>query len=210
MLDITTLILGPVQTNVYLVGDPATREAVVVDPAWEGEEISAQAKRRGWQISALWVTHAHFDHIAGAGPLAVAFKPTPPAMLHSQDLPLWQMQGGAPIFGLCIPPVPEPKVFLHHGQTLKLGNYEFEVRHTPGHTPGHVIYSCANEKIAFVGDVIFQGSIGRTDLPGGDFETLLESIRTQVFNLPDDTRLFCGHGAETTVGEERQYNPFLR
>ena len=113
------------------------------------------------------------------------------------------------LFGLKIDPGPEPTIDLEHGQILHLGRYRFEVRHAPGHTPGHVMFYCAEQKVLFCGDVIFQGSIGRTDLPGGDYQTLMNSIRTQVLSLPEDTRLLTGHGPETTVGLERRYNPFL-
>ncbi|MCK5428468.1 MAG: MBL fold metallo-hydrolase, partial [Anaerolineales bacterium] len=128
---------------------------------------------------------------------------------HPKDYPLYRMQGGAPLFGMKIDPGPEPTVDLQHGQILHLGNYQLEVRHAPGHTPGHVVFYCAEEAVMFCGDVIFQGSIGRTDLPGGDFNTLINSIRSEIFTLPDETRLLTGHGPETTVGIERQYNPFL-
>jgi len=119
------------------------------------------------------------------------------------------MQGGAPLFGMKIDPGPEPTVDLQHGQLLNLGEFQFEVRHTPGHTPGHVVFYCSQEAVVFCGDVIFQGSIGRTDLPGGDFSTLMNSINSEILALPDETRLLTGHGPETSVGIERQYNPFL-
>jgi glyoxylase-like metal-dependent hydrolase (beta-lactamase superfamily II) len=119
------------------------------------------------------------------------------------------MQGGAPFFGMRIDPGPRPSIDLEHGQMLPIGAYTFEVRHAPGHTPGHVIFYCAAERVAFCGDVIFSGSIGRTDLPGGSFDILMRSIKTQVLTLPDETRLFSGHGPQTSVGQERAENPFL-
>ena len=108
-----------------------------------------------------------------------------------------------------IDPGPKPTLFVDHGQVLHLGQFAFEVRHTPGHSPGHVIFYCANLGLAFCGDVIFRGGIGRTDLPGGNYEALMESIRGQVFSLPAETRLLSGHGLETSVGIERVYNPFF-
>jgi hydroxyacylglutathione hydrolase len=108
-----------------------------------------------------------------------------------------------------IPPSPEPSISLKHGQLLTLGTQTFEVRHCPGHTPGHVVFYCAAEKVMFCGDVIFWGGIGRTDLPGGDYATLIGSIRTHILSLPNNTRLLSGHGGETTVGVERLDNPFL-
>lgn len=210
MLEVITLVLGPVQTNAYLVADPARQEAVVIDPAWDGEAILAEARRRNWQITGVWVTHAHFDHFGGAAGLIRPLVPPPPLGLHPADLPLWRMGGGAALFGIPIDPAPQPSMELTPGSILHLGSYAFEVRHAPGHTPGHVIFYCESERLAFCGDVIFQGSIGRTDLPGGSYTTLMQSIQTQVLTLPDDTRLYSGHGAPTTVGEERLSNPFLQ
>jgi glyoxylase-like metal-dependent hydrolase (beta-lactamase superfamily II) len=210
MLSILTLPLGPVETNAYLVADPASGEAVVIDPAWDGQRILKEARRRGWRITNLWLTHAHFDHLGGAAAVAEGVTPMPPVALHPGDYGLWRVQGGAALFGMEIEPCPEPTVDLSQFIRLHLGDAEFEVRHAPGHTPGHVVFYCAEEGVAFCGDVIFQGSIGRTDLPGGDYGTLIHSIRTQILSLPDDTRLLSGHGPETTVGVERLYNPFLR
>lgn len=210
MLEIINLVLGPVQTNAYLVADSDTNEAVVVDPAWDGKKILEAAQARGWRITSIWLTHAHFDHFGGAAAVADGCKPMPPVALHPADYPLWRMQGGAPLFGMRIDPGPEPKVELQPGMVMRLGKATFEVRHTPGHTPGHVIFYCPQARIAFCGDVIFKDSIGRTDLPGGSHAVLLSSIQTQVLSLPDDTKLYSGHGEMTTVGEERSGNPFLR
>jgi len=209
MLSIVTLTLGPVQTNTYIVADPGTGEAIVIDPAARGDLIVDEAEKRGWRISSIWLTHAHFDHLAGAGAVADRCTPSPPVALHSADYSLWRFQGGAPLFGMQIDPGPEPTINLVHGQILFLGNNKFEVRHAPGHTQGHVIFYCSDEKVLFCGDVIFNGSIGRTDLPGGDFDTLIESIHAQILTLPDETRVLSGHGPETTVGEECRTNPFL-
>jgi glyoxylase-like metal-dependent hydrolase (beta-lactamase superfamily II) len=196
-------------TNTYLIADPESKEAAVIDPADKGRMIVGEAEKRGWRIGHIWLTHAHFDHLAGAGGVADHLNPAPPVALHREDYPLWRMQGGAMLFGLRIDPGPEPTIDFKQGMTLWLGGNTFEVRHAPGHTPGHVLLYCEAEKVAFVGDVIFQGSIGRTDLPGGDYDTLIQSIRQQVLTLPDETRLLSGHGPETTVGEERENNPFL-
>jgi glyoxylase-like metal-dependent hydrolase (beta-lactamase superfamily II) len=210
MLEIATFTLGLVETNTYLIADPSTGEAAVIDPAWDGERIVAEAQQRGWRIGNIWLTHAHFDHLAGAAGVADHSTPAPPVALHPEDYPLWRAQGGAPLFGMSIDPGPEPTIDLAHGQILRVGSSQLEVRHAPGHTRGHVIFYCPAENVAFCGDVIFQGSIGRTDLPGGDYDTLIASISAQVLTLPDDTRLLSGHGPETTVGFERVYNPFLQ
>ncbi len=209
MLEIITMVLGPVATNAYLVGDTQTHQAVVVDPAWDGELIVEEARRHTWQIQQIWVTHAHFDHIGGIDGIVKVIIPTPKIYLHPSDLPLYSAQGGATLFGMRIGATPEPSVRLKHGQVLTLGERCFEVRHCPGHTPGHVVFYCAAEKVIFCGDVIFWGSIGRTDLPGGDYDSLIHSIRTQILSVPNETRLLSGHGGETTVGVEHRDNPFL-
>jgi hydroxyacylglutathione hydrolase len=209
MLKIITMVLGPVATNAYLVGDSDSHSAVVIDPAWDGELIVEEAKRHTWHIQQIWLTHAHFDHIGGIEGIIKNSTTAPQIALHPSDLPLYSAQGGAALFGMRIGIVPEPTVQLKHGQKLTLGEHSFEVRHCPGHTPGHVVFYCNVEKVMFCGDVIFWGSIGRTDLPGGDYDTLLRSIHSQILTLPNDTRLLSGHGGETTVGVERRDNPFL-
>lgn len=210
MLSIHTFVLGPVQTNSYLIADDDTGDAVVIDPAWDGHIILGEAQKLGWRIGNLWLTHAHFDHIGGAAEIVEGVNPPPHVALHPEDSTLWRNQGGASFFGMRIDPGPEPTIDLHQGQILNLGSKELEVRHAPGHTLGHVIFYCAQDAVVFCGDVIFRYSIGRTDLPGGDYNTLINSIRTQILTLPDETRLLSGHGPKTTVGEERVGNPFLR
>lgn len=209
MLEIVPFVLGPVQTNAYLVADPASGDAAVIDPAWDGAVILEAARKRGWRIAHLWYTHAHFDHIGGAAAIADASNPLPLVALHPADHALWRMQGGAALFGFQIDPGPEPSIDLVDGLRLRLGRLEFEVRHTPGHTPGHTILHVPALEACFCGDLIFRGSVGRADLPGGNWQQLLESIKTKLLTLPDETRLLPGHGAETSVGEERRSNPFL-
>jgi glyoxylase-like metal-dependent hydrolase (beta-lactamase superfamily II) len=209
MLAIEIFVLGPVETNAYLVADSVSGEAVVIDPAWDGDVIVAAAQKQQWHINQIWLTHAHFDHIAGAAEIVKRITPAPSIALHTDDLGLYRMQGGASFFGIRIDPAPLPNVTLSHGQALKLGSWIFEVRHAPGHTPGHVVFYQADERVVFCGDVIFQGSVGRTDLPGGSYRTLMNSIKEQILSLPDETRLLSGHGPETTVGQERKWNPFL-
>ncbi|MDP2995660.1 MAG: MBL fold metallo-hydrolase, partial [Anaerolineales bacterium] len=195
-----------------------------------GQVILAEAQKRGWKIGQLWYTHAHFDHFGGAaeiaealnastypspcgycaGTMSLSTSPLPIVALHPRDHDLWRNQGGALLFGMRIDPGPEPTIDLVHGQILRLGSVTFEVRHTPGHTPGHCVFYCVQANVLFSGDLIFQGGVGRTDLPGGDWETLVESIRKHVYTLPDETRILSGHGEESTVGEEKCENPFVR
>ena len=209
MLEIVSFTLGPAQTNAFLIADSETKDAAVIDPAWDGHLILETAQERGWRIAHLWYTHAHFDHIGGAGAIADALNPLPLVALHPNDHVLWRAGGGGAFFGFDIDPGPEPTIDFYAGQILRLGNVEFEVRFTPGHTPGHCILYVQASRVCFCGDVIFAGSVGRTDLPGGSWEQLENSIKTQVFTLPDETRLLSGHGPETTVGEEKVSNPFV-
>ncbi|MCG2783682.1 MAG: MBL fold metallo-hydrolase [Anaerolineae bacterium] len=209
-LEIVAFTLGPVQTNAYLVADPQTKEAAVIDPSWDGHLILAEAQKRGWRIGHLWYTHAHFDHIGGAAAIADALNPLPLVALHPADHVLWRAGGGGRMFGLPIDPGPEPSIDFVHVQTLRLGSNIFEVRYTPGHTPGHVVFYCAAENTCFCGDLIFAHSVGRTDLPGGNWDTLVQSIREQIYSLPESTRLLSGHGPETSVGEEKVSNPFVQ
>jgi len=210
MFEIVKFTLGPVQSNAYLVADSDTYEAAVIDPGWDGLVILDAAKEKGWRIGHLWYTHAHFDHIAGAAAIADALNPLPIVGLHPADHGLWKAGGGGSLFGFKIDPGPEPGIDLSHGQILQLGSYQLEVRSTPGHTPGHCVFYCGQEDILFSGDLIFQGSVGRTDLPGGDFDTLVQSIQSEVYTLTDATRILSGHGLETNVGIEKKYNPFVK
>lgn len=211
-LEIVTFVLGPAATNSYLLGISSEKRAVVIDPAWDGEIIHREAVQRDWKIQSIWLTHAHFDHFGGAAALASAYPAqTLPVALHPEDKPLWQSHGGAKFFGIPdFEPGPEPTVELVHGDLLSFGNYNFEVRHTPGHTMGHVAFLERQLGLMFCGDLIFQGSVGRTDLSGGDMDTLLRSLQREVMVLKDEVQLLSGHGPATTVGEERKRNPFLQ
>ena len=214
MLQITKWVLGPVATNTYLVGDPETNLAVIIDPAWDGEHLVQEIKKGGWQVQGIWITHAHFDHFGGLADLLKGLDLEKQADffigLHPEDLSLWKVKGGAIMFGVPMKKVPKPSHNFQQDEILNLGNYEFVVHHAPGHSEGHVIFYCAEEKVLFSGDVIFNQGIGRTDLLGGNYQTLMDSIKTRVLPLPDETRIYSGHGPETTVGFERENNPFLK
>jgi hydroxyacylglutathione hydrolase len=207
--EIVSRILGPLENNTYIIVDPVSGEAAVIDPCFDPEIISDEIQQRNWHLSNIWLTHAHFDHIAGINALTRAFSYPIQIGVHPADLDLWKQGGGARYFGIEIEPGPPPTQFFTHAQKLFLGVEAIEVRHTPGHTPGHVIFYAAENEVVFCGDLIFNRGIGRTDLPGGDQNELLNSIRTQILVLPQQTRLLSGHGPETTVGEEAAENPFL-
>ncbi len=210
MIRVLRFTLGPVSTNAYLLADEASGVAAVIDPAWDGKRLLAEAESRGWRIAHLWYTHAHFDHIGGAAELYDSLPSFPLVALHPADYALWRAGGGGEFFGFHIDPGPDPVVGLEDGQSLFLGGTRLEVRHTPGHTPGHCVFYCEEESLLFSGDLIFERSVGRTDLPGGNFDQLRRSIRERVYTLPDETRILPGHGPETSVGAEKRANPFVR
>ena len=208
-MKIITLTLGPVQTNSYIVADEKSKEAIVVDPSWDGDEIAKIALEADLKIKEIWLTHAHFDHIGGIADLVNSLPETPPVYLHADDYDLWKDWGGGARFGIQIDPGPEP-IPLEHGQMLKVGKFSFETRHTPGHRPGHSVFYCADAGVLFSGDLIFYRSVGRTDLPGGNWATLEKSIREQIYSLPAETQIFSGHGDATSVGDEKENNHFVK
>jgi hydroxyacylglutathione hydrolase len=211
-LEIVHLTLGPLPNNVYLLGDQDTGDAVVIDPSFDSEMVLSRAEGLGWTLRQVWLTHAHFDHIAGTGLIVNSFDPPLPVGLHPDARGWYDSNGGASRFGMSIPPLPTPSLQLVHGAQLGLRIDKqpvVTVKHAPGHSPGHVIFYCEPLAALFCGDVIFREGIGRTDLDGGDLDRLLKTIREEVLTLPDDTRLLNGHGPETTVGHERRHNPYL-
>ncbi len=211
-LKLVRLTLGPLPNNVYLLGDQTTGNAVVIDPSFESQAVLDRAEMEGWALKAIWLTHAHFDHIAGAGEIARFFTPPLPIGLHPEDGGWYQRAGGADQFGLTIPQPPEPAIRFADGMSLRLGEkgpIAASVRHAPGHSPGHVMFYCEALGALLCGDVIFRQGIGRTDLAGGDMQILLRTIREEVLSLPEETRLLPGHGPESTVGYEKDHNPFL-
>jgi hydroxyacylglutathione hydrolase len=201
---------GSFAENGYLVRCEESNRAAVVDPGGAAEGMVARLEEWGAELEAILLTHAHLDHVEGI-PRIRAYAPDVPIHLHEDDLPLYYgVPQQAAAFGLSVGSLPDPDARLEAGQEIRVGeSVRFEVRFTPGHSPGHVILVSEGDGLALVGDVIFRGSIGRTDLPGGDLKTLMTSIRQQVLTLPDDTRLLSGHGPETTVELERVGNPFL-
>ncbi len=208
-LDFHSFTLGPLDNNTYLIEDTVSKECVVIDPTYEIENVFDAIQKNQRILKSLWVTHAHFDHIIGISELWKNVNPHPSIYLHQFDLDSWLSDGGAREFNLHFSLPIRPDCFIVDKQKLSVGNFQLEVRHTPGHSPGHVIFYSSDLNALFSGDLIFYHSIGRTDLPGGDQKSILDSIHSQVLTLPDDTRILSGHGLETTVGEERENNPFL-
>jgi hydroxyacylglutathione hydrolase len=200
---------GPFGQNGYLAVCEEASEAVVVDPGGGAPGMVVHLQTIGIVPAAILLTHAHLDHIDGIADIRAAF-PGVPIHLHPGDRPLYDAAPRQAIaFGLPPFEVPPLTHTLAHGQRFSFGSCVFEVRHAPGHSPGHVVLYAPDAELALVGDVVFAGSIGRTDLPGGDFQTLIASIRREVLTLPPKTRLLSGHGQETTVEWEARHNPFL-
>lgn len=197
---------GGFAENCYLVIDEASGECAVVDPGEEAGLILHKVEREGVRPVGIWLTHAHLDHVMGVGRVRAATGA--PVWLHAADRPLYdRVSQQAAAFGLEAEQPPVPDAAWAHGDVARVGRLTFGVRHTPGHSPGSV--ALVGEGMVFSGDVLFQGSIGRTDLPGGDFETLIASIERELLVLPDATIVYSGHGPQTTIGAERRSNPFL-
>jgi hydroxyacylglutathione hydrolase len=204
--------VGPFFKNGFVLGCEATREAVLIDPGDEVPALLAFAERQSLSIGHILLTHAHVDHVTGVAAAKRALNV--PIYLHRDDLFLYEraVESGA-MFGLDVEPQPPIDVFYTPGQIIGFGGYEVRPHHTPGHCPGGVCLQVGRKGEAgndlFVGDTLFAGSIGRTDLPGGDYRTLIESIRTVLFAFGDDATVYPGHGPATTIGQERRTNPFL-
>jgi hydroxyacylglutathione hydrolase len=203
-ITIHRFILGQLGNNSFLIADHQSKEAVVIDPSFSPEAILETITSENLILKQVWITHAHFDHIAG-----VSFFDAPIG-IHTADIPLWKSKGSAENFGINLSNLPNPRWYFTPGEKVQIGTTVLEIRHTPGHSPGHVVFYCESAETVFCGDLIFQGSVGRTDLPGGNAHLLMESIRKQILTLPPQVKLWPGHGEATTVGEELSYNILLR
>jgi glyoxylase-like metal-dependent hydrolase (beta-lactamase superfamily II) len=211
---IETLVVGQIQTNCYIIGDEQMRQGAIVDPGGHADAILRAVDKHKLDVRFVFNTHAHFDHmLANADVMRMLGQrqQTPPELVvHPDAVPLLEQDGGAGWFGMFATPSPKPDRLIEEGDTLLLGTISMHILHTPGHSLGSVCLHCASEQALFDGDVLFQRGIGRTDLPGGDWHTLMHSITGKLFCLPDKTTVYPGHGPPTTIGQERTGNPFVR
>lgn len=211
MLTVRSFTFNPFQENTYVVHNG--KKGILVDPGcWklhEERELADWLEQNGITPVRLVLTHAHIDHVLGCAWVLERYGLRPE--LHKADLPLLQAapRQGA-LWGIHCDPVPKPERFLEEGETIRLGNSRLKVLSVPGHAPGHIALHCRIQGFVVSGDVLFNGSIGRTDLPGGDFDVLAKSIREVMYPLGDDVVVYSGHGEPTTIGEERRTNPFVK
>ncbi|MCA1021375.1 MBL fold metallo-hydrolase [Halobacillus litoralis] len=206
MMKISRLPLGPVSTNAYIIHE--NKKALVIDPGGDYKKLESYLQERELDVQAVLLTHAHFDHIGAVDEVREAYSA--PVYIHENEAD-WlgnPQKNGSQLFGLGQITAAPADYFLKEGP-MELEGFPFEVRFTPGHSPGSVSFVFRNQRFTIAGDTLFQRGIGRTDLPGGSREVLENSIREQLFSLRADMRIFPGHGQPTTVGEEMEENPFL-
>jgi hydroxyacylglutathione hydrolase len=202
-----TLTVGPFQENSYVIGDGAS--GAIVDPGDEAARIALAVEQTGLEIGQILVTHAHIDHVGAVAALADEYAC--PVLMHAEAEPmLQQLPTQAMMMGLRFGKVPAVDRHIQDGEILEVGSLRLESLYTPGHAPGHLAFYVESEGLVLSGDALFAGSVGRTDLFGGDMEVLVRSINERLLTLPDETRVYPGHGPRTTIGDERAYNPFLR
>lgn len=207
-LKVLSWVVGPFDTNIYVMACKNTKEAVIIDGGGNAAGLLSAIEENGWELKAIWQTHAHIDHVAGLSDLRAKTKA--PIYLHPQDQPVYdqvEMQGR--LFGIQINALPKVDRYIEEGERLKVGDLEAKILHLPGHSPGSVAFYFEEEALFFGGDVLFAGSIGRVDLPGGNAAVMRQTL-LRVKELPDETVVLSGHGPKTTIGQEKRFNPFLR
>jgi glyoxylase-like metal-dependent hydrolase (beta-lactamase superfamily II) len=202
------LTVGPFQENCYVVGDEGSGIGTVIDPGDEATRIALAVERLGLEIGQIIVTHAHVDHVGALVPLADEYLC--PVLMHEEaEAMLKTVPQQAMMMGLRFGPIPQVDRHVGDDEVLEVGSLRLHSLYTPGHAPGHLAFYVEEEGVVFSGDALFAGSVGRTDLTGGSMELLIQTISERLLTLPDETRVLSGHGPETTIGQERQTNPFL-
>ena len=206
-LQVEPLVVGPLFSNCYIVWDDRVKEGVIIDPGEDAHTILKRIRESGLEIKYILATHGHFDHVGAVAPLKRALNVE--FLAHQGDyFFIEDGKNAARRWGFDIEQPPQPDRFIRDGDKIKIGGFEFEVMHTPGHSPGGI--SFLYNSMVFAGDTLFQGSIGRTDFRKGSFDDLKQSIKTRLYTLPDDTVVYTGHGPMTTIGAEKKHNAFVR
>lgn len=204
---VKSMAVGPIMANCFIVGCEETRQAAVIDPGAESDRILETVARERLTLTHIINTHGHFDHVSANKEVQAATDAT--ILIHARDADMLdQLSASAARWGMSAENSPPADRLVDEGDVIEVGNMQFAVLHTPGHTPGGI--SLSIDGYVFVGDTLFAGSIGRTDFPGGDYGTIIESIQKKLFVLDDAVRVMCGHGPETTIGTEKRTNPFAR
>jgi hydroxyacylglutathione hydrolase len=202
------LTVGPFQENCYVVGDQESGVGAIVDPGDEAARIALAVEQTNLEIAQILITHAHIDHVGAVAALAEEYAC--PVLMHAEAEPmLKQLPTQAMMMGLRFGKLPTVDRHIEDEEVLEVGSLKLESRYTPGHAPGHLAFYVESEGVVLSGDALFAGSVGRTDLFGGDADLLMQSINERLLSLPDETRVYPGHGPGTTIGDERAYNPFL-
>jgi hydroxyacylglutathione hydrolase len=203
------LTVGPFQENCYVIGDEEIGEGAIVDPGDEAARIALAVEQTGLAISEILITHAHIDHVGAVAALVEEYAC--PVLMHAEAEPmLQQLPTQAMMMGLRFGKVPKVDRRIEDEEVLEVGGLRLKALYTPGHAPGHLAFYAESERLVFSGDALFAGSVGRTDLFGGDTEVLMRNIKERLMRLPDQTRVLSGHGPATTIGDERAHNPFLQ